>query len=184
MPSTHAAAALPALPPGRAGRDRLLHLRTSERLAAIAALLSSNRFFQGCNRDQIDYLAATSWPEVFEAGDRLCIEGTFAPACFVVAEGRASVTIGRSGVGAIAAADVVGERGIVLETVRAATVTAEGHMLTCAIARERLEAILSDSLPARRWILEEVRRHYPALPASAGTARLDARHSRASSTMR
>src|SRR5688572_7495856 len=94
---------IPALPPGRAQRDRLLHLKTPERLAAIATLISQNRFFQGCSRDQIDYLAATSWPEVFETGQHLCVEGTFAPACFVVAEGRASVTIGSSSVGAVAA---------------------------------------------------------------------------------
>ena len=158
-------ARIPALPPGRGQRDRLLHLRMPERLAATTALLAGNRFFQGLSRDQLDYLAATSWPMVFEAGERLCIEGTFAPACFVVAEGRASVTIGSAGVGAVSVADVVGERGIVLETVRAATVTADEHMVTCAIARERLEAILSDSLPARRWMLEEVRRQYPALAA-------------------
>lgn len=177
----------PALPPGRAHRDQLLRLRTPERLAAIEALLAQNRFFQGCSRDEIGYLAATSWPLVFEAGDRLCIEGTFAPACFVVAEGRASVRIGDAGVGAVVASDVVGERSIVLETVRAATVTAECHMLTCAIARERLEAILSDSRPARRWMLEEVRRHYPtsATPSAATCAsRPETRQSRMSSTMR
>jgi hypothetical protein len=173
---------IPALPAGRAHRDRLLHLKTPERLAAVAGLLAQNRFFQGCSRDQIDYLAATSWPMVFEAGDRLCIEGTFAPACFVVAEGRAAVTIGSAGVGAVATSDVVGERGIVLETVRAATVTAQGHMVTCAIARERLEAVLSDSLSARRWMLEDVRRHYPAVAGPPATPCLDARRSRVPST--
>jgi CRP-like cAMP-binding protein len=180
MPSTRT----PALPPGRAQRDRLLHLKTPERLAAVASLLAQSRFFQGCSRDQIDFLAATSWPLVFETGDRLCIEGTFAPACFVVAEGRASVTIGSSEIGALRASDVVGERGIVLETVRAATVTADTHMVTCAIARERLEAILSDSLSARRWMLDEVRRHYPAVLTPTATSRLDALQSRTSSTMR
>jgi CRP-like cAMP-binding protein len=180
MPST----GIPALPPGRAHRDRLLHLKVPERLSAISALLAQNRFFQGCSRDQIGYLAATSWPVVFEAGERLCIEGTFAPACFVVAEGRAAVTIGSAGVGAVAASDVVGERGIVLETVRAATVTAQSHVVACAIARERLEAILSDSQPVRRWMLDEVRRHYPAVVAPSATSRLDALQSRTSSTIR
>jgi CRP-like cAMP-binding protein len=99
-----------------------------------------------------------------------------------VAEGRAAVTIGSSGVGGVAVNDVVGERGIVLETVRAATVTAENHMVTCAIARERLETILSDSLSARRWMFEEVRRHYPAVAGPPATPCLDALRSRVPST--
>jgi CRP-like cAMP-binding protein len=159
--------AIPALPPGRAQRDRLIRLRTPERLTAIANLLSQHRLFQGCNRDQIDYLAATSWPTVFEAGERLCIEGTFAPVCFLVAEGHASVTIGNTGVGAVTANDVVGERGILLDTVRAATVTADDHMVTCAIARERLLALVADSLPVRRWMMDEVQRSYPSFPVAA-----------------
>lgn len=154
---------VPALPPARRRQPDLFQLRTGERLAAIVALLSRNHLFRACSRNQLDYLAATSWPASFETGDSLCVEGTFAPACYVVSEGRAVVTIGHRGVGAVAANDVVGERGVLFDTVRAATVTATLRTVTCAIARERLQELVEDSRRLRNWMLEDVRRHYPGL---------------------
>jgi CRP-like cAMP-binding protein len=176
---------IPALPPGRTRRDRLFRLPTPERLRAIASLLGSNRFFQGCSREHLDYLAATSWPVAFEAGQKVCVEGSFATACYVIDEGHASVTIGEQGVGEVAAHDIVGERGILLDAARAATVIADDRVVACAIPRERLEAVIADSLSLRRWMLDEIGRHYPAVPAGPTTsAPRDALHSRKSSTMR
>ena len=151
-----------ALPPARRPAPEVFESRTAERLAAIVHLLSRNRFFRACSREQLGFLAATSWPMTFEAGDALCIEGTFAPACFVVAEGRAAVTIRHAAVGAVAVDDVVGERGVLLDTVRAATVTATMHTVTCRIPRERLQTLVEDSRTVKRWMLEDVRRHYGA----------------------
>jgi CRP-like cAMP-binding protein len=59
--------------------------------------------------------------------------------------------------------DVVGERGVLLDKVRSATVTAMTHMITYAISRERLRALVEDNLAAREWMLEEMRRRYPNL---------------------
>ena len=58
---------------------------------------------------------------------------------------------------------MVGERGIVLDTVRAATVTAVSHMITYAISRERLSEALDKNTAAKEWMIAEMRRRYPNL---------------------
>ena len=57
--------------------------------------------------------------------------------------------------------DVVGERGVLLDTVRSATVTAMSHMITYAISRERLRALVAGNAAARDWMLAEMVRRYP-----------------------
>ena len=52
---------------------------------------------------------------------------------------------------------------MLLDTVRAATVTAMSHMITYAISRERLRALVAGNPAAREWMLEEIRRRYPNL---------------------
>ena len=73
------------------------------------------------------------------------------------------MTIGRKGVGTVGEHDVVGERGVLLDTVRAATVTATTHMITYAISRERLRALVAGNTVARDWMLAEITRRYPNL---------------------
>jgi len=99
----------------------------------------------------------------FEPGDLLCTEGGESPECYIIEEGNAVVTIGRKGVATVGEHDVVGERGVLLDTVRSATVTATTHMITYALSRERLRAVVSGNAAARDWMLEEVRRRYPNL---------------------
>ena len=96
----------------------------------------------------------------FEPGDMLCTEGDESPECYIVEEGHAVVTIGRKGVATVGEHDVVGERGVLLDTVRSATVTAMTHMITYAISRERLRALVAGNPAAREWMLEEMRRRY------------------------
>ena len=99
----------------------------------------------------------------FEPGDLLCVEGAESPECYIIEEGQALVTIGRKGVGTVGEHDVVGERGILLETTRAATVTAMTHMITYAISRARLRALVEGNPAVREWMLAEVGRRYPNL---------------------
>jgi cytochrome P450 len=145
------------------GRDDSIPVRTGSRLAATAALLSRNSLFQRCSQDELERLAATAYPMSFEPGDMLCVEGAESPECYVIEEGQAVVTIGRKGVATVGVDDVVGERGVLLDTVRSATVTAMGHMITYAISRERLHALVKGNPAAREWMLEEMRRRYPNL---------------------
>ena len=138
-------------------------VRTGDRLAATVALLLRNSLFQRCSHEELEHLAATAYPMSFEPGDLLCTEGGESPECYIIEEGQAVVTIGRKGVGTVGEHDVVGERGVLLDTVRSATVTAMSHMITYAISRERLRALVAGNPPAREWMLEEMRRRYPNL---------------------
>jgi len=134
---------------------------TGERLASRIALLARNQLFRKCSLDELGFLAATAYPMSFQAGEALCVEGTDSPECYVVAEGHAVVTIGQQQVANVDEEDVVGERGILLDTVRAATVIATSRMITWAISRDRLQTLVEDSPTVRNWMLDEVRRHYP-----------------------
>jgi cytochrome P450/cyclic nucleotide-binding protein len=138
-------------------------VRTGARLAATVELLLRNSLFARCTREELEQLAATAYPMSFEAGDLLCTEGGESPECYIVEEGHAVVTIGRKGVATVGEHDVVGERGVLLDTVRAATVTATTHMITYAISRDRLRALVDGNAAAREWMLEEMRRSYPNL---------------------
>ncbi|MBI1816901.1 MAG: cytochrome P450 [Deltaproteobacteria bacterium] len=142
-------------------------VRTGDRLAATVTLLSRNSLFQRCTRDELQHLAATAYPMSFEPGDMLCVEGGESPECYIIEEGHASVTIGRKGVATVGEHDVVGERGVLLDTVRSATVTAMSHMITYAISRERLRALVENDPAVREWMLEEMRRRYPNLAESS-----------------
>ena len=135
-------------------------MRTGERLAATVALLRRNSLFERCTTAELEQLAATAYPMSFEPGDMLCSEGDASPECYIVEEGHAVVTIGRKGVATVNEEDVVGERGILLDTVRSATVTAMSHMITYAISRERLRALVAGNAAARDWMLQEIRRRY------------------------
>lgn len=138
-------------------------VRTGARLAATVGLLSRNSLFARCAPEELEQLAATAYPMSFEPGDLLCLEGGESPECYIVEEGQAVVTIGRKGVATVGEHDVVGERGVLLDTVRSATVTAMTHMITYAISRERLRALVDGNTSARAWMLEEMRRRYPTL---------------------
>jgi cytochrome P450 len=143
------------------GRQDSVPVQTGERLAATVALLQRNSLFEHCTTAELEQLAATAYPMSFEPGDMLCSEGDESPECYIVEEGNAVVTIGRKGVATVSEEDVVGERGVLLDTVRSATVTAMSHMITYAISRERLRALVSANPAARQWMLEEIRRRYP-----------------------
>jgi cytochrome P450 len=144
-------------------RQDSVPVRTGARLAATVELLLRNSLFERCTKAELEQLAATAYPMSFEPGDLLCTEGGESPECYIIEEGQAVVTIGRKGVGTIGEHDVVGERGVLLDTVRSATVTAMTHMITYAISRERLRALASGNVAAREWMLEEMHRRYPNL---------------------
>jgi CRP-like cAMP-binding protein len=81
----------------------------------------------------------------------------------ILEEGQAVVTIGRKGVGTVREHDVVGEHGVLLDTVRSATVTAVTPVITYALSRARLRAFVEGNPTAREWMLDEMRRRYPNL---------------------
>jgi len=147
------------------GRADSIPLRTGERLAATVALFARNDLFKRCTREELEHLAASAYEMSFEPGDMLCVEGAESPECYVIEVGRAAVTVGRKGVAMVGEGAVVGERGVLLDTVRSATVTAMDHMVTYAISRERLRALVGGNAAARDWMLAEMQRRYPTTEA-------------------
>jgi cytochrome P450 len=128
--------------------------------AARIALLQRVPFFRHCAASDLATLAATAYPLSFDPGEDLCVEGSGAPDCYVIAAGEADVVIRGERVAVVGADDVVGERGLIPGTPRAATVTAASHMITYAISREILQQVLDASPTVIVAIQEDARRRY------------------------
>ncbi len=134
-------------------------LDDAERAERIA-LLRRVPFFAPCTPGDLETLAATAYPISFDAGEHLCVEGTEAPDCYVIAAGGADIVIAGARVATVGADDVVGERGLLLDAPRAATVTATSHMITYAISRELLQRVLDASPDVAAAMRAEVERRY------------------------
>jgi hypothetical protein len=130
-----------------------------ERHARIA-VLQRVPFFRPCTDDELATLAATAYTISFDPGEHLCVEGAEAPDCYVIATGEADVVIGGTRRPMVGADDVVGERGLVLGTTRAASVTATSHMITHAISRELLQTVFDRSPTLADAMRTEVLRRY------------------------
>ena len=124
------------------------------------ALLRRVPFFKPCTPADLETLAATAYPISFDSGEHLCIEGAEAPDCYVIAAGEADILIRGERVATVGADDVVGERGLLLEAPRAATVTATSHMITYSISRELLQRVLDASPGVADAMRAEIERRY------------------------
>ncbi len=134
--------------PGGAERDDLVDL------------FSRVRFFAGCTRAELADLVSTAYPIAFEAGEAICSEGTSSGECWVIAEGVAHVSIEGEVAARIHADSVVGERGLLLNRPRAATVTADEHVIAYAVSRDRLVRLINASPTAREGMLADLRLRY------------------------
>ena len=99
--------------------------RTGAELSQTVALFARNSLFKRCTVEQLEQLAATAYQMSFEPGDVICGEGEESPEAYMIEEGQAVVTIDRKGVRTVKEDDIVGERGVLLEAPRSATVTSE-----------------------------------------------------------
>jgi cytochrome P450 len=145
----------------RTERDRTgLPHRTGEDLAATVALLARASLFSGCTTGELEALAATAYPVSFEPGERVCVEGSDALECYVIADGEATVTIGGRVVARVGENRVIGERGPLEGRARTATVTASTRMTTWAISRERLLALVAHSRAAAAGMYDDIQRRY------------------------
>ncbi|HJQ83833.1 MAG TPA: cytochrome P450 [Candidatus Binatia bacterium] len=134
--------------------------RTGPDLAATTALLGRAGLFARCTLAELEALAETAYPVSFEPGERLCVEGAEALECYVIAEGEATVTIGGRTLRTVGENRVVGERAPLEGRTRTATVTANTHMTTWGISRERLLELVSRSPTAAEGMYAELRRRY------------------------
>ncbi len=133
---------------------------TDERTTAAAALLERLPLFSGCTHNEIEQLASSSVPIAFHAGDRMCVAGTDAPECYVLAEGEVRVTVGNVEIATVRPVDVVGERGPINGRPRAATVTATTRVFAYAIGRTQLRELMLTSPTAAATMRDELLRRY------------------------
>jgi cytochrome P450 len=114
----------------------------ADELAARVALLASSGFFAGCTDDELVSLAETAYPLAFDPGETLVRQGEPSPDAFVIAEGSADVTVDGTCVATLGPDALVGERGVLTGSTRAATVTATGHLAAHVLSTERLRSIM------------------------------------------
>ena len=128
----------------------------------LGALLRGIPLFEACTSAELQRLASTSYPIAFEEGEDLCLEGAESADCYVVVEGEAALTLMGDTVGRIHAGEVVGERGPIEGSPRAATVTATSRVHAYAISRARLDEILENNSSAAAHMRRLVRARYAA----------------------
>jgi CRP-like cAMP-binding protein len=129
-------------------------------LAGRAALIGQLPVFSGCDLAEILDLASAARPIAFDAGDILCNAGADSPECYVVAEGRAEVSIGGYVIDEVSSVDVVGEKGPIENRPRRATVRAATEMVTYAISREDIQGLMERSPKAADVMRDELLRRY------------------------
>ena len=105
-------------------------------------------------------LAATAYPISFDAGRAVVRRGRGGARPLRDRRGRGRRRIGGEPVGVIGADDVVGERGVILDATRAATVTATSHIITFAISRDLLRQVLDGSPQVVESMRDHVRQRY------------------------
>jgi cytochrome P450 len=111
-------------------------------LAARVRVFSGIPLFAACTEAELGRLAATALPIAFEPGDVMIAQGGESSEAYVVLEGSATVSIDGDVVGSVSPDQVVGERGPIEGKARAATVTADAHLVALAVARDRLYELM------------------------------------------
>ena len=86
-------------------------------------------------------------------------QGEPSPDAFLIAEGSADVVIDGEVVATLEADALVGERGVLTETQRAATVTATTHLSAQVLSTERLRSIMASNPDASARMREYVARY-------------------------
>jgi cytochrome P450 len=130
-----------------------------DEIGARMRLLASSEFFAACSDDELAALAETSYPLAFDAGESLVRQGEPSPDAFVIAEGTADVIIDGEVVASLGPDALVGERGVLTGTVRAATVTATSHLGVHVLSTGRLRSIMHSNPRAAERMQEFVARY-------------------------
>lgn len=126
----------------------------------LTAVLRDVPLFEACTADELQQIASTAYPIVFEEGEALCTEGDESRDCYFVVEGEGTVSIQSKYVGRVRANEVVGERGPIEGLPRAATVSATTRVLAYSISRVRLQEILNANPGAATHMRRLVRARY------------------------
>src|SRR5215469_8185709 len=119
----------------------MANFRMDDRIKA----LSTVRLFSGCSKKELQSVARLCTPLSVEEGFVLTTEGTAGRECFVIADGKASVTINGAKVGEVGPGECVGELALLDGGPRTATVTAESPMNVYALSVSDFRILLGVS---------------------------------------
>src|SRR5215469_9156631 len=98
--------------------------------------------FSGCSKKELQSVARLCTPLSLEEGFVLTTEGAPGRECFVIADGKARVTIGGRKVNEVGSGECVGEMALLDGGQRTATVTAESPMNTYVLSVSEFRSLL------------------------------------------
>jgi CRP-like cAMP-binding protein len=101
----------------------------------------------------------------FDAGDVLVRQGAESDDVYLLLEGTADVDIDGQRVATLGPKDLVGERGVVTGTPRAATVTAASHTAALVLSRTRFAELVEANPSIRPTMVAVTGTRYPTVPA-------------------
>ena len=127
--------------------------------------LSAVRLFSGCSKKELQSVARLCTPLSVEEGFVLTTEGTPGRECFVIADGKARVTIGGRKVGEVGPGECVGEMALLDGGRRTATVTAESPMNTYVLSVSEFRSLLGVNPTILRDIATSLAQRLRALEA-------------------
>jgi CRP/FNR family transcriptional regulator, cyclic AMP receptor protein len=107
--------------------------------------LSTVGLFSGCNKKELQSVARLCTPLSVEEGFVLTTEGTAGRECFVIADGKARVTIGGRKVNEVGPGECVGEMALLDGGPRTATVIAESPMNVYVLSVSEFRSLLGVS---------------------------------------
>lgn len=141
---------------------------TPDELASRVALLETQPLFAACRPSDLVALATTAYVLTFEPGEELVIEGAASDDVHLLLEGTTDVHIDDQLVTALGPDDLVGERGVVTDTPRAATVTATTHVATLVMSHARFRTMMEGDPTVAASMHAVTAARYGNAPAHAG----------------
>jgi CRP-like cAMP-binding protein len=122
---------------------------------ALLERLGQVDLFKRCTKSDIEALADIVDDTSVPTGSVICEQGRVADACYVVADGEASVMVGDEIVGIVGPGESVGEMALLDHLPRSATVTARTPMRLYRIDAGRFHRLLESSAIAH-GLLEQL----------------------------
>lgn len=142
---------------------------SSEEVADRVALLEIQPLLSGCRPSELVSLATTAYVLTFEPDEVIIHQGADPDDVLLVMEGAASVLVDGEHVATCGPDELVGERGVVTSTPRAATVVATEHTAALVLSRTRFRDVLEGNPAAAATMLAVTAARYAG--TAIGTAR-------------
>ncbi len=131
----------------------------------ILKALGTVKLFSACNKRELQSVARLCTPISIEEGHVLTTEGAPGQECFVIADGKARVSIGGQPVGVVGPGDCVGEMSLLDGGPRTATVTAATPITAYVMSSREFRSLLNISPTITRKVATILAQRLRALDA-------------------